>query len=110
MNVTRLILLLLFIACNSTAEAQILAEQWRIKSFGGKSNTMRVLTKARRTSDPDKAIQEIETALEKISSSKKKSHVKFRFLLSYRLADLYIRTSQYQKAETLLLSRVDEVR
>ena len=58
--------------------------------------------------DPEKAIQEIESILPKIPDAKSK-FVKLRFMLSLGLADLYIRTGAYAKAEALLLSLTTDV-
>lgn len=52
--------------------------------------------------DPEKAIQKIESILPSISEDKSK-FIKLRFILSLRLADLYVRTGAYAKAENLLL-------
>lgn len=52
--------------------------------------------------DPEKAIQKIESILPSIPEGKSK-FTKLRFILSLRLADLYVRTGAYAKAENLLL-------
>src|SRR5690349_7179118 len=60
--------------------------------------------------DPVKAIQEIESILPKISTNNKIKFLRLRFILSLRLADLYLRTGAYGNAENLLLSMTAEVR
>lgn len=61
------------------------------------------------TADPEKAIAKIELILPSIPESKDK-FIKLRFILSLRLADLYVRTGSYAQAENLLLSLTANVR
>jgi CHAT domain-containing protein len=61
------------------------------------------------TADPEKAIAKIESILPSIPESKNK-FIKLRFILSLRLADLYVRTGAYAKAENLLLSLTANIR
>ena len=74
--------------------------------------TARFYREARRINaiaDPAKAIEKIESMLRTIPPDRK-NLIKVRFILSFRLADLYMRTGAYAKAENLLLSLVAEVR
>lgn len=61
-------------------------------------------------SDPEKAIEKIESMLAVIPKNDRKMIMRMRFILAFRLADLYVRTGDYAKAESLLLSMVAEVR
>lgn len=61
------------------------------------------------TADPEKAVAKIELILPSIPESKDK-FIKLRFILSLRLADLYVRTGAYAQAENLLLSLTANVR
>lgn len=63
----------------------------------------------RSIAEPDRAIQEIESMLPKIPEGRK-IFVKGRFLLSFRLADLYVRTGKYAEGESLLLSLIKELK
>lgn len=68
---------------------------------------------ARRTSkiaDPEKAIKELESILTSIPEKKNRKFVNLRFMLSLRLADLYVRTGAYAQAENLLLLLTSQVR
>ncbi|HEX8040019.1 MAG TPA: CHAT domain-containing protein [Chryseosolibacter sp.] len=60
-------------------------------------------------SEPERAIAKIESMLSALPKSKRNLVTRMRFILSFRLADLYVRTGEYQKAENLLLSLTDEV-
>lgn len=59
--------------------------------------------------DPAKAIEKIESMLPNIPHDRRNT-TRIRFILSFRLADLYVRTGAYSKAENLLLSLLAEVR
>jgi CHAT domain-containing protein len=60
-------------------------------------------------SDPERAIEKIESMLAAIPKRGKKLITRMRFILSFRLADLYVQTGAYSKAENLLLSLTAEV-
>lgn len=61
------------------------------------------------TAEPAKAIEKIESILHTMPTDNK-NLTRLRFTLSFRLADLYVRTGDYAKAETLLLALVAGVR
>lgn len=73
------------------------------------ARTYRELRQLNKIAEPEKAIQKIESMLPSLSGDRKMI-VRMRFMLSFRLADLYVRTGEYHKAESLLSSLVAEVR
>lgn len=91
----------------------ITASMVYIKCHGQSSfRAARFYREARRINamaDPTKAIGKIESMLQTIPRGRK-NLVRIRFILSFRLGDLYVRTGAYSKAENLLLSLVAEVR
>ncbi len=77
------------------------------KKFGINQTRKEVL-KINRVTDPEKAIKDIETIIPQISNRRWQTR-NFRLSISLRLADLYIRTGEFQKAEAQLTSLVTEV-
>lgn len=71
---------------------------------------MQAYSKTNRISDPEKAISEYEKYIESLAGSNNKKMVRGRYMMSFRLSDLYVRTGQYQKSENVLTSLLDEVR
>ena len=69
----------------------------------------REIRRVSQIADPEKAIQKIESMLPGIPEGRK-SIDKMRFIISFRLADLYVRTGAFPKAENLLSMLTDEVR
>lgn len=91
----------------------VLAGSMTSRCFAQKTtHYARLYRESRRISsiaDPEKAIQKIESILPSIPEGKSK-FIKLRFILSLRLADLYVRTGAYAKAENLLLQLTANVR
>ncbi len=101
MKYTRVILLAVLFAMSCM-------NGWAQKS-PGRAKIYRDVKRLSRTSDPASAVKEIEAILPTITSTKT-GITRMRFLLSFRLADLYVRTGEYAKAEGLLSSLVAEVK
>lgn len=74
----------------------------------GVNRTRKEILKINRAKDPEKAIKDIETIIPQISNKRWQTR-NFRLFISLRLADLYIRTGAFQKAEAQLTSLVTEV-
>ncbi|HEY5690044.1 MAG TPA: CHAT domain-containing protein [Cyclobacteriaceae bacterium] len=71
------------------------------------SKTVREIRKINRIKDPEKAIADIESLIPNIPQGNARIR-NFRIYLTLRQADLYMRTGDFQNAETLLTALVKE--
>ncbi len=70
---------------------------------------LREIRRINAIADPQAAIEKVEVVLPTIPDNKK-AFTRMRFVISLRLADLYVRTGAYAEAEKLLVSLVERVR